>query len=92
MLLHDSFNAIGVTLAQLRVLLVSRDWRYCGRSGSLAEYRRGSLPLPASVISGLRQLGQLGYFARSLAIKAALVARMPQLARLLGHRVEGWPH
>lgn len=92
MLLHDSFNAIGVTLAQLRTLLISADWRYCGRSGSLAEYRREVLPLRASLTSALRQLAQLGYFARSLVIKAALVARMRWLARFLGHRTVGWPH
>lgn len=92
MFVHDAFNAIGVTMAQVRTLLVSTNWRYCGRSGSLAEYRREVLPLGASMRSTLRQLPQLGYFVRSLAIKAALVARMRPLARLLGHRIDGWPH
>jgi predicted O-methyltransferase YrrM len=92
MLLHDSFNAIGVTLAQLRMLVGSRHWRYCGRTGSLAEYRREAVPLGYSLIGAARQLAQLGYFTRSLAIKAALIARMPGLARALGHRLDGWPH
>jgi hypothetical protein len=92
LLLHDSFNAIGVTLAQLRMLVVSRRWRYCGRSGSLAEYRREAVSVPDSVAGALHQLAQLGYFARSLAIKAALVARMRPVARALGHRMDAWPH
>jgi hypothetical protein len=92
MLLHDSFNAIGVTLAQLRTLLISSDWRYCGRSGSLAEYQREVLSVRASLTSALRQCAQLGYFVRSLAIKAALVARMRRVAKLLGHRMDAWPH
>ena len=92
MLLHDSFNAIGVTLAQLRVLVVSSQWRYCGRSGSLAEYRREAVPVRDSLMGALHQLAQLGYFARNLAIKAALVVGMPRLARALGHRLKGWPH
>ena len=92
MLLHDAFNAIGVTLAQLRTLLISTEWRYCGRSGSLAEYRHEDVPVGASLAGAVRQLAQLGYFLRSLAIKAALVARMRPLARLLGHRLDGWPH
>lgn len=92
MLLHDSFNAIGVTLAQLRTLVFSTDWRYCGRSGSLAEYRREDVSIRESVVGAVRQLSQLGYFLRSLAIKAALVARMKPLARALGHRMDAWPH
>lgn len=92
MLLHDSFNAIGVTLAQLRILLVSAEWMYRGRSGSLAEYRRGTFPARARGRSASRQLAQLPYFLQSQAIKAALVARTPRLARLLGHRLDAWPH
>jgi predicted O-methyltransferase YrrM len=92
LLLHDSFNAIGVTLAQLRTLVFAREWRYCGRSGSLAEYRREAVSARASAIGALRQLGQVGYFARNLAIKAALVAKMRPVARALGHRMDAWPH
>jgi predicted O-methyltransferase YrrM len=91
MFIHDAFNATGVTMAQARTLLLSTDWRYCGRVRSLAEYRRESLPLVASLRNALRQLAQLGYFVRSLTIKAAL-AQMPRVAHLLGHRIDGWPH
>ena len=38
-LIHDSFAAIGVTLAIIVELTFSARWRYVGRAGSLAEYR-----------------------------------------------------
>ncbi len=86
MLLHDSFNAVGVTLAQLRTLVFTRRFRYVGRSGSLSEYRRADLGGGERVTNALRQLAQLGYAAQSIAIKAALRARLRPVARLLGHR------
>ena len=43
MLVHDAYNAVGVMLAQLRVLFLSARWRYVGRTRSLAEYRREEL-------------------------------------------------
>jgi predicted O-methyltransferase YrrM len=92
MLVHDAFNAIGVTLTQLRVLVLSRRWRYCGRSGSLAEYRREGLATGAVAANALRQLAGLPYFGRNLMIKIALVARAPWLARLVGHRGTDWPY
>jgi len=75
MLVHDSFNAVGVTLAQLRLLLLSSQWRYIGRSGSLAEYRREQLSRLEIAVNGLRQLAGLPYFARNMLIKIALLAR-----------------
>lgn len=92
MLVHDSFNAIGVTLAQLRLLVLSRQWRYRGRCGSLAEYRREQLTPGATIINALRQLAELTYFARNLLVKLALVARLRPLARLLGNSDGGWPY
>ncbi len=40
--MHDSFNAVGVTLAQLRLLVFSSRWAIAAAPGSLAEYRRES--------------------------------------------------
>ncbi|MEA2492778.1 MAG: hypothetical protein QOJ29_689, partial [Thermoleophilaceae bacterium] len=37
MLVHDSFSAIGVTLATLSSLTFGSRWRYVGRTASLAE-------------------------------------------------------
>jgi hypothetical protein len=94
LLIHDSFNAIGVMLAQLRLLVFSRRWRYRGRHGSLAVYRREPHPLDATALTrnAARQLAGLAYFARNMAVKVALVARLRPVARLLGHGDEPWPY
>ena len=91
MLVHDSYNAIGVTLAQLRLLVVSSKWRYMGRSGSLAEYHRERLEGAEVILNALRQLAGVPYFVRNMLIKVLLVARLGRLTRLLGHR-GGWPY
>jgi hypothetical protein len=91
LLVHDSFNAIGVTLALLRLLVGGRLFRYVGRTASLAEYRRSDLRGPARLVSLLRQIGQLGYFLRMLTVKAALTLRAYPVARLLGHPSRDWP-
>jgi hypothetical protein len=95
MLVHDSFSSIGVTLALLRLLALGGDFVYAGRERSLAEYRRVGAPLrPAErARNALRQLGELPWFARNVAIKVALVARAPRpLLRLLGHDSPDWPY
>ena len=93
MLIYDSFNAVGVTGAQLRVLVLGRHFRYAGRSGSMSEYRREDLGPAARAANAARQALQLGYFAQSVAIKLALVAKQGWLARLLGHRSgTDWPY
>lgn len=91
MLMHDAFNAIGVTLAQLRLLLFSSDWRYQGRAGSLARYRRARLGRRARIRNALEQLAGLPYFARNMAVKVLIVAKLAPLAALLGCR-EDWPY
>jgi len=90
MLIHDSFSSIGVTGAQLRLLACSGRWRYLGRVGSLADYRREDLRGLARVRNALRQLGQLPWFARNVAVKALLTLRLRRAARLLG--ADGWPY
>ena len=93
LLVHDAYNAIGVMLAQLRLLFFSREWRYVGRSRSLGQYRR--LPMSSSerLSNALRQAVQIPYFVRNLAIKVALVARLRPVARLLGQPDEdAWPY
>lgn len=92
MLIHDAFNAIGVTLAQLRLLVPSSQWRYNGRRGSLADYRRERLAAGGAAVSALRQLLGLGYFARNLLVKVLIVSRLHSLARLLGRQGGQWPH
>jgi predicted O-methyltransferase YrrM len=94
LLVHDAFSSIGVTLALLRLLVFGREYRYVGRTASLAEYRRTERALRgrARAANAARQLGQLPWFARNVLVKAALVARLRPLARALGHRSTDWPY
>jgi hypothetical protein len=71
MLVHDAFSSIGVTLALLRHVTFG-DWTYIGRSGSLAEFRRGH----GGIGSAARQLAQLPWFVRNLVVKALILARV----------------
>jgi predicted O-methyltransferase YrrM len=90
LLVHDAFSSVGVTLALLRLLVLGGRFRYVGRSRSLAEYRREDVAGRARLANALRQLRQLGWFARNLAIKLALAAGLRPLARRLGS--EEWPY
>jgi predicted O-methyltransferase YrrM len=93
LLLHDSYNAVGVMLAQLRLLFASGRWRYVGRSRSLAEYRREDLSAGERARNLAQQLGGVPYFVRNAAIKVAMVARLRSLARRLGlPDGDDWPY
>jgi len=89
MLVHDAFSSVGVTLALFAVCAGSREWRYRGRTGSLAEYERraGS---PRDVV---RHLAELPWFARNLAIKALILAGRRRWAERIGlDRSAPWPY
>ncbi|MDX6643503.1 MAG: hypothetical protein QOD76_1465 [Solirubrobacteraceae bacterium] len=90
--IHDAFSAVGVTLAQVRLLFAARDFRYVGRTRSLAEYERARMRPFERARNVVRQSAQLAWFARNVAIKAALVARLRPLARLLGQGDSEWPY
>jgi predicted O-methyltransferase YrrM len=93
MLVHDAYNAVGVMLAQLRVLVLSRSWRYVGRTRSLAEYRREELAGTARLRNAARQLRGIPWFVRNGLIKVALVARLRPVARRLGlPDGDDWPY
>jgi predicted O-methyltransferase YrrM len=93
MLVHDAYNAVGVMLAQFRVLFPSSRWRYLGRTHSLAEYRREELRGRDRALNAARQLAGIPYFVRNGLIKVALLARLRPLARLLGQPDEdAWPY
>ena len=82
MLVHDSFSSIGVTLA----LFTLRGWRYVGRTGSLAEFRRE----PGSIRPLLRELG---WFARNVLIKVLVVAGRRSWAERIGlDPAAPWPY
>lgn len=72
MLVHDSWSSIGVTLAILRHLLVSRTWRYEGRVGSLAKFRK----LRGGPVSTVMQLAELPWFALNVAKKILTVLKI----------------
>ena len=90
-LIHDAFCSVGVTGAIVSQLLSSRDVRYVGRVGSLAEYRRGS-PADGRWRSTSSQLAQLPWFTRNVLVKLLLVLRLRPLTRLLGHETGEWPY
>lgn len=95
MLVHDAFSSIGVTLALLAECAPSAGWRYAGRTGSLAEYERVADPLRgrARARNVLRQLAELPWFARNVAIKALVLAGQAPLAHRLGlPRDARWPY
>ena len=92
MFVHDAFSSVGVTLALLTACFASRRWRYAGRTGSLAEYRRSDLGWRPRLANATRQAAQLPWFARNLVIKALIAARLGRLTRVLGHRGGHWPY
>ncbi len=94
-LIHDAFSSIGVTLAILRELAFGERFVYESRSRSLAQYRRAWAPLRrrARIANCLRQLAELPWFVRNLAIKLALVMKLRRVATLLGHDArDEWPY
>jgi hypothetical protein len=91
MLIHDSFNSVGVMHAQLATLFLSPRFRYIGRAGSLAEYRREDLTVADRLANAFRQAIELPYFAWNIVIKALIVARARPLYRALGNDGR-WPY
>ncbi len=88
LLVHDSFSSIGVTFALLRSVTFSPEWRYLGRSRSLAAWERA----PRSAAGVRRQLASLPWFLRNVVVKVLIVAGLRRAARLLGHRDGPWPY
>jgi predicted O-methyltransferase YrrM len=91
LLIHDAFSSVGVTAAIATELLASRRYRYLGRVGSLARYRVEPQRGRARLVNAVRQLAELPWFARNVAIKALIVARLAWVTPLLGHRDASWP-
>jgi hypothetical protein len=95
MLVHDSFSSVGVTLALLTSCAGSSGWRYVGRTGSLAEYSRRAAPASVRerVLDFSRQLGELPWFARNVAIKALVLAGRRRWAERIGLEESApWPY
>ena len=95
MLVHDAFSSIGVTGALALECAGSREWRYRGRSGSLAEYERRTRAAGprARLRDALAHLAELPWFARNVAIKVLVLARLRPLAHRLGLPAGApWPY
>lgn len=90
MLIHDSFSSIGVTVAILRELVFSRRWTYESRSRSLTRYRAtGDVNRPTNAA---RQLAQLPWFVKNVALKVLLTLGLGKLMRRIGRTVPEWPY
>jgi hypothetical protein len=91
LLIHDTFSSVGVTLAIGATLLVGPRFRYIGRSGTMAEYRREDLDLADRAANAFRQLLELPYFVRNVAFKLLILAKLRPVTKLLGGTGE-WPY
>lgn len=94
LLIHDAFSSVGVTLAILRELAFGRRFAYVGRSRSLAIYRAADTPLAGRerLANAARQVAQLPWFARNLALKVALTLGLGALLTRLGKDAPQWPY
>ncbi|HEX4980622.1 MAG TPA: class I SAM-dependent methyltransferase [Ilumatobacteraceae bacterium] len=93
LLIHDAFSSIGVTLAILRVLSVGSRFRYVGRSRTLAEYRADlSGGIRGRGVNLLRQLAQLPWFTKNVALKVALSLGLGKVLARVGRRPPEWPY
>jgi predicted O-methyltransferase YrrM len=92
LLIHDSFSSIGVTAAQASELFLGGRFRYEGRSQSMSQYRREDLPMGVRLRNCIRQLAELPWFGRNVAIKVLISLGMARLTRYLGHRSADWPY
>jgi hypothetical protein len=91
MLVHDSFSSIGVTGALLSSVFVGSQWRYDGRSQSMAQFTRVDMSGPQRARNVLRGLAQLGYFARNLVIKVLISFKLGRLTPIVGGD-GSWPY
>ena len=93
MLIHDSFSSVGVTLAILRQLFWSTQFRYVGRARSLTEYCADPPHgFAARLRNALHQAAQLPWFAKNLGIKVLLTLRFGKVVRRITRREPEWPY
>ena len=86
MLVHDAYLSVGVTLAIFRSLVPGTTFRFAGRTRSLVYYRRERIGGRARLRHVMSHIPPLAWFGRNLVIRAALLCRLPAVARVLGHR------
>ena len=71
--------------------MFGRRFRYVGRSRSLTIYR-ADLHGGRSCRNAARQLAQLPWFVKNLALKVALKLGLGKLLRRFGREVPEWPY
>ncbi len=91
MLIHDSFSSIGVTAAILRELAWGTRFRYVGRSRSLAVYV-AELERADRRTNAARQVAQLPWFLKNVALKVALACGAGRLYERAGRTPPEWPY
>lgn len=91
LLIHDCYSAWGLTLALYLTMALTGKFRYVGRSQTLTQFERVDLTPADRAANCFRQMLELPYFARNLAIKVLIKARLAPLTRLLGGSGE-WPY
>lgn len=74
---HGAFALLPLTAALLRTIGSSRNWRYFGRDGALAEYVRADLSHGERVLDGIAQTAQMPHFLRGLARRRLRSVRSP---------------
>jgi predicted O-methyltransferase YrrM len=84
LLIHDSFSSIGVTGAIITHLVASSRFEYLGRSRSLASYRATRLVPRRRVANAARQVAQLPWFVKNVAVKIMISAGL--------RRGREWPY
>jgi predicted O-methyltransferase YrrM len=93
LLIHDSFSSIGVTGAIMRELCAGGRFRYIGRSRSMTIYRADLEPsVTARAGNTARQLAQLPWFAKNVALKVALTVGLGRAYERTGREAPEWPY
>jgi len=92
MLIHDSFNSVGVTGAQVAELFFGKRFRYEGRSRSMTRYSRRDLSPAARITNALRQGAELPYFVWALWVKVMVSVGLGDLTRRAGNPEGSWPY
>lgn len=92
LLLHDAFNAVGVTVAQAIVLAMGRRYRYEGRSNTLAVYRRIEVHGSERARHAVHHLREVPYTIYNQVLKVMIVSGLKRYTRYLGHPSGEWPY
>jgi len=86
MFVHDTYGSLFVTAAIFRAIVFSGGWRYIGRQGTLAEYRRQNVEGSERMVNVSRQLVEIPWLCRNLAIKVLRAIHLERASVVLGHR------